>query len=89
MADNNSIDRVNLQIDRERFLQACILFYSSTAIVAIAVSITLLGVGEIFIGNPQGTATMLGGLHASINSLRLVQSASDRVKNSTTRSNDQ
>jgi hypothetical protein len=80
MSDNNSIDRVNSQIDREHFRQACILFYSSTAIVAISASITLLGIGEIFIGSPQGTATMLGGLHASINSLRLVRSASDRVK---------
>jgi hypothetical protein len=80
MSKQDSIDRVTLQIDREQFRQACIFFYSSTAIVAISASIALLGVGEIFSGNPQGTATMLGGLHASINSLRLVRSASDRVK---------
>jgi hypothetical protein len=73
MSDNNSIDR-------ELFRQARILFYSATVVATISASVTLLGVGEIFIGNPQGTETMLCGLQASVNSIRLARSASDRVK---------
>jgi hypothetical protein len=80
MSDNHSIDLVNQQIDRERFRQACILFYGATVVAAISASVTLLGAGEMLIGNPQGTETVLGGLHASVNSIRLVRSASDRVK---------
>jgi hypothetical protein len=80
MSKQDSIDRVKLQIDREQFRQACILFYSATVVAAISASVTLIGAGEILAGNPQGTETMLGGLHASINSIRLVRSASDRVK---------
>jgi hypothetical protein len=79
MSNKNSIDRVNLQIDREQF-RACIFFYSATVVAAISASVTLLGAGEMLVGNPQGTETMLGGLHASVNSIRLVRSASDRVK---------
>jgi hypothetical protein len=73
MPDNNSIDQ-------ERNCQACILSYSAKFVAALSVSVTLLGIGEIFIGNPQGTETMLCGLHASVNSIRLARSASDRVK---------
>ncbi len=62
------------------FRQARILFYTATIVTAISASVTLLGAGEIFIGNPQGTEMMLGGLHASINSMRIARSASDRVK---------
>ncbi len=74
MSDNNSIDR-------DRLRQARILFYSATFAAALSASITLLSAGEICAGNPQGTTTMMGGLQASINSLRLMRSASDRVKN--------
>jgi hypothetical protein len=81
MSDNNSIDRVKLQIDREQFRQVHILFYSATVIATISASITLLGVREIFIGNPQGTKTMLCGLHTSVNSIRLMRWTSDRIKN--------
>jgi hypothetical protein len=88
MSDNNSINLVNSQIDRERFRQARILFYSNTVVAALSASVTLLGASEMLIGNPQGTETMLGGLYSSVNSLRLMRSASDRVKNSSTRSND-
>jgi hypothetical protein len=80
MSDHNSIDRVNSQIDRERFRQTCILFYSATVVAAISASVTLLGAGEMLVGNPQGTETMLGGLHASVNSIRLMRSTRDRVK---------
>jgi hypothetical protein len=80
MHKQDSIDRVPSPIDRERFRQARIFFYSATVVTAISVSVTLFGAGEMLIGNPQGTETMLGGLHASVNSIRLVRSASDRVK---------
>jgi hypothetical protein len=86
MSNKTSIDLVNLQIDRERFRQARIFFYSATVVTAISVSVTLLGAGEMLIGNPQGAKTMLGGLHASVNSIRLVRSASDRVKKISDRS---
>jgi hypothetical protein len=88
MSENNSIDPVKLPIDRERCRQACLLFYSAISAAALSASITLLGASEIFIGNPQGTAIMMGGLQASISSLRIARSASDRVKNSSNRSND-
>jgi hypothetical protein len=88
MSDNHSIDPVKLPIDREQLRQARILFYSAISTAALSASITLLGAGEIFIGNPQGTFTMMGGLQASLNSLRIARSASDRVKNSSNRSND-
>lgn len=88
MSDNNSIDRVNSQIDRERFRQALIFFYSTTVVTVLSASIALFGAGNMLIGNPQGTETMLGGLHASINSMRLMRSASDRVKKISNESND-
>lgn len=88
MSKQDSIDRVKLQIDREQCRQARVLFYSATIVAAISISVTLLGAGKILIGNPQGTETMLGGLHASVNSIRLVRSAHDRVKNRSNRSND-
>jgi hypothetical protein len=75
MSDNNSVDR-------ERNRQARILFYSATFAAALSAAVTFVGAGEIVIGNPQGTATMMGGLHASIKSIRLAQSAHDRVKRS-------
>jgi hypothetical protein len=80
MSKQDSIDRVPSQIDRERFHQACILFYSATVVAAISASVTLIGAGEMIAGNPQGNETMLGGLHASVNSIRLMRSASDRLK---------
>jgi hypothetical protein len=81
MSDNNSVDR-------DRLRQTCILFYGAISAAALSASITLLGAGELFTGNPQGTVTMMGGLQASIDSLRIARSASDRVKNSSIRSND-
>jgi hypothetical protein len=81
MSKQDSIDRVvKPQIDREGFHQARILFYSAISITAISVSVTLLGAGEMLIGNPQGTDIMLGGLQASVNSIRLTQTAIDRAK---------
>lgn len=69
MSDNNS----------NRSHQARILFYSAMFAAALSASITLLGAGEICTGNPQGTETMMGGLTASIQSIRLAQAARDRV----------
>jgi hypothetical protein len=80
MSNQDSIDRI---LDR----QTRILFYSATLAAALSASVTLLGVGEIVTGNPHGTETMMGGLTASINSIRLAQSVRDRVKNSYNRSN--
>ncbi len=75
MSDHNSIDR------------AYCLFYTATIVTAISAFVTLLGAGEIIIGNPQGTEMMLGGLHASINSMKIARSASDRVKKISDKSN--
>jgi hypothetical protein len=75
MSKQDSIDLVKSQFDRAYFL-----FYTATIVTAISVSVTLLGAGEMLIGNPQGTQMMLGGLHASINSMRIARSAIDRVK---------
>jgi hypothetical protein len=80
MSDNHSIERLNIQIDRESFRQSRILFYSYTALFAISTSIALLGIGEIYIGNPQGTKTVWIGLSASINAGKMMRSASDRFK---------
>ncbi len=68
MSDNN--------FDRSR---ARILFSSAMFAAALSASVTLLGAGEICTGNPQGTEIMMGGLTASIQSLRLAQAARDRV----------
>jgi 7-keto-8-aminopelargonate synthetase-like enzyme len=65
-------------VDRDR--QARILFYSATFAAALSAAVTLFGAGEIVIGNPHGNATMMGGLHTSIQSIRLAKSACDRVK---------
>lgn len=88
MSDNNSIDRVNLQIERDRFRQTRILFCSATIVTALSASIALLGIGEIISGNSHGTETMLVGLNASVNSIRLMRSASDRSKQMSDKYND-
>jgi hypothetical protein len=75
MPKHNSIDR------------AYYLFYTATLVTAISAAVTLLGAGEILIGNPQGTEMMLGGLHTSINSMKIARSASDRVKKISDKSN--
>lgn len=75
MSDHNSIDR------------ASHLFYTATIVTAISAFVTLIGAGEILIGNPQGTEMMLGGLHVSINSMQIARSASDRVKKISDKSN--
>ncbi|WP_310481125.1 hypothetical protein [Chamaesiphon sp. VAR_48_metabat_403] len=69
MSDNHS----------DRSHQARILFSSAMFAAAFSASVTLLGAGEICTGNPQGTEIMMGGLTASIQSLRLAQAARDRV----------
>jgi hypothetical protein len=79
MSDHNSIDRI---LDR----QTRILFYSATLAAILSASVALLGVGEIVTGNPHGTETMLGGLKASVESIKIAQSVRDRVKNSSNRS---
>lgn len=68
MSNDNSIDR------------SYYLFYTATIVTAISAAVTLIGAGEILIGNPQGSEMVLGGLHASINSMKIARSASDRVK---------
>jgi hypothetical protein len=89
MSKQDSIDRaVKSQIDREGFRQARILFYSAITIAAISASVTLIGVGEMLIGNPQGTDIILGGLQASVSSIRLTQTAIDRTKKISDKSND-
>ena len=80
MSKQDAIDRVNSRIDLEQFRQACMIFYAATVVAAISASVTLIGAIEMIAGNPHGTETMLGGLHASVNSIRLVRSARDRVK---------
>jgi hypothetical protein len=89
MSKQDSIDRVvKQQIDRKGFRQARTLFYGAISITAISVFVTLLGAGEMLIGNPQGTDIMLGGLQAGVNSIRLTQTAIDRAKKISDKSND-
>jgi hypothetical protein len=80
MSKQDSSDRIKSQFDRDSNRRARILFYSATFAAILSASVALLGAGEICIGNPQGTETMMGGLTASIKSIRLAQSAHDRVK---------
>jgi hypothetical protein len=75
MPNHNPIDRANC------------LFYTATIVTAISGFVTLLGAGEILIGNPQGSEMVLGGLHGSINSIKIARSASDRVKKISDKSN--
>jgi hypothetical protein len=75
-------------IDHESYRQARILFYSATIITIISASVTLLGANEMLSGNPTGIKMILGGLQASINSIRLTKTANSQVKQKSEKSKD-